>query len=113
ENGQPLPLVPAAAYESLRLLREAQTILAAARLRSFLPTLVPRGERPAGVVAGLPRVAFLQSDRRRRRLGGETGRADGMPRLPPPRAGGRVHANTFPMTCPAVSVSRSFRPLWR
>lgn len=49
EQGHPVPVVPLAAFESVRLLREAQTVLASARLSSYPPKLVPRGDRPPGI----------------------------------------------------------------
>ena len=48
EHGQPLRLEVAARFESPRLLREAATVLASARVQAFLPTLVPRGDRSPG-----------------------------------------------------------------
>ena len=41
-------LVPAAAYDNPRFLYDAATALGAAHIESFLPTLVARGDRPAG-----------------------------------------------------------------
>jgi hypothetical protein len=49
EDGGPLRPEEAARFDSPRLLRDAATTLAAARIRAFLPTLVPRGDRPPGV----------------------------------------------------------------
>ena len=48
QRGKPMRLVTAAAFDNVRLLRDAHTILSAARLRCFLPTLVPRGNAPPG-----------------------------------------------------------------
>jgi hypothetical protein len=48
EDGRPLKLVEAGRYESVRQLRSAQTLLASSRIRAFPPTLVKRGDRPAG-----------------------------------------------------------------
>lgn len=52
---QPLPdpngngmLVSAAAFDNPRSLHDAAANLGAARIESFLPALVPRGDRPAG-----------------------------------------------------------------
>lgn len=42
-------LVTAAAYEDPRSVYDAAATLGAARIESFLPTLVPRGDRPRGV----------------------------------------------------------------
>lgn len=48
DEGHALALAPAATFESVRMMREAQTILAAGRVRSHLPIMVPRGDRPPG-----------------------------------------------------------------
>jgi hypothetical protein len=48
DEGHPLPLAPAAAFESVRMMRDAQTILAAGHVRSHLPIMAPRGDRPPG-----------------------------------------------------------------
>jgi hypothetical protein len=47
-QGRSLRLVPAVAFDSVRLMRDAQTVLSSARILSFLPALVPRGDRPPG-----------------------------------------------------------------
>jgi hypothetical protein len=47
-QGHPTALVQVAAFESVRLLRDAQTILGAGHVRSHAPRLAPRGNRPAG-----------------------------------------------------------------
>jgi hypothetical protein len=49
EHEQPIPVALLAKFETVRLLREAQTLLASARLQSYPPKLVPRGDRPPGV----------------------------------------------------------------
>ena len=51
EEGRPLKLIEAGRYESVRHLRAAQTVLASSRVRAFPPTLVKRGDRPAGAGA--------------------------------------------------------------
>ena len=51
EAGRPVGLAVAAAYVSARQMRDAATVLAAARVRFYLPTLAPRGERPRGAGA--------------------------------------------------------------
>lgn len=48
EQGRPIRLAAAGAFETLRLMNEAGTVLAASRIRIFPPTLVPRGNRPKG-----------------------------------------------------------------
>jgi hypothetical protein len=48
DNGQPLKLVEAARYETVRQLRSAQTLLASSRIKAYPPTLVKRGDRPVG-----------------------------------------------------------------
>ena len=48
EEGRPIDLAVAAAYDSARRMRDASTVLAAARVRFYLPTLAPRGNRPPG-----------------------------------------------------------------
>src|SRR3984957_1326548 len=42
------PLVPLAAYENIRDLRDAMTVLASGEVTAFAPKLMPRGDRPAG-----------------------------------------------------------------
>jgi hypothetical protein len=41
-------LITVSAYDSVNALRDAQTILASARIPAFIPPLIPRGDRPAG-----------------------------------------------------------------
>jgi hypothetical protein len=66
EAGNPLNLVPLVAFDSVRLMRDAQTILSSARIRSYAPTLVPRGDRPPGQGARfILRVAADDLDRAR------------------------------------------------
>jgi hypothetical protein len=48
DDGNALNLVPLVAFDSVRLMRDAQTILSSARIRSYPPTLVRRGDRPPG-----------------------------------------------------------------
>jgi hypothetical protein len=48
DEGQPLSLVQVAAFESVRMLRDAQTILASGHVRSHLPIMAPRGDRAPG-----------------------------------------------------------------
>jgi hypothetical protein len=48
ETGRPIELAVAAAYDSARLMQDAATVLAAARVRFYIPTLAPRGDRPRG-----------------------------------------------------------------
>jgi hypothetical protein len=48
DEGKPLNLVVAAAFESVREMREAITVLASARIRGIGPKLVKRGDAPAG-----------------------------------------------------------------
>jgi hypothetical protein len=48
ESGQPITVVPVASFETVRRLRDAQTVLASARLPSYLPKLLPRGDGPPG-----------------------------------------------------------------
>ena len=48
EHGNAVNLVPLVAFDSVRLMRDAQTILSSARIRSYPPALVPRGDRPPG-----------------------------------------------------------------
>jgi hypothetical protein len=49
EEGKSVPVAPLASFESVRLLREAQTLLASARLQAYMPRLVPRGDQPPGI----------------------------------------------------------------
>jgi hypothetical protein len=44
-------LVPAVAFETVAAMRDAQTVLASAKIASYVPRLVPRGDRPPGVGA--------------------------------------------------------------
>jgi hypothetical protein len=48
DEGNPLTLSTAAAFESVGLLRDAQTVLAAGHVRSYLPAMALRGDRPPG-----------------------------------------------------------------
>ncbi len=48
DEGHSVTLAPVAAFESVRLLRDAQTILAAGHVSSHLPIMAPRGDRPPG-----------------------------------------------------------------
>jgi hypothetical protein len=48
EEGRPIPLAVAAAYDRARRMRDAATVLAAARVPFYLPMLAPRGDRPKG-----------------------------------------------------------------
>ena len=48
-DGQPMAVVQLAAFESVREMRDAQTLLASAGIQSFLPPLARRGEKPVGV----------------------------------------------------------------
>jgi hypothetical protein len=66
EDGNLLNLVPVVAFDSVRLMRDAQTILSSARIRTYPPTLVPRGDRPPGEGARfILRVADDDLDRAR------------------------------------------------
>ena len=47
-KGRPVELAVAAAFDRPRALLDAATTLGAARVECFLPTLVPRGDRPPG-----------------------------------------------------------------
>lgn len=47
-DGHPIPLAVVATFDSVRQLREAQTLLASSRISAYLPPLVPRGDRPTG-----------------------------------------------------------------
>ena len=48
DAGRPIALAAAAAYEGARRMRDAATVLAAARVQFYLPMLAPRGDRPKG-----------------------------------------------------------------
>jgi hypothetical protein len=48
DNGNAVNLVPLVAFDSVRLMRDAQTILSSARIRTYPPALAPRGDRPPG-----------------------------------------------------------------
>jgi hypothetical protein len=47
ERGEAVRIVPAGAFDNVRRLRAAQTLLASASVRAFPPRLIKRGERPA------------------------------------------------------------------
>lgn len=68
-NGQ---LVAAAAYEDARQLHDAAAVLGAAHVECFLPTLVPRGDRPPGIGARfIIRVRETDLERARQILSAE------------------------------------------
>jgi Putative prokaryotic signal transducing protein len=48
DEGRAIDLVVAAAYDTARRMRDASTVLAAARVRFYVPTLALRGDRPPG-----------------------------------------------------------------
>jgi len=48
DAGQPLLVAPVGAFDNVRALRDAQTVLASARIRSFSPALIRRGSAPPG-----------------------------------------------------------------
>ena len=48
ERGRPVPLVVAVAYDTAGRMRDAVTTLGSARVRCYVPRLVPRGDRPPG-----------------------------------------------------------------
>jgi hypothetical protein len=47
EQGNALAVI--GMYGSYREMSDAQTVLASARIRAFVPPMAPRGDRPAGV----------------------------------------------------------------
>lgn len=48
DDGRPVSLVPVAAFDHVRPMRAAATVLSSARIDPFPPTLVARGDRPPG-----------------------------------------------------------------
>jgi hypothetical protein len=84
ESENPIPIAPLASFESVRLLREAQTLLASARLHAYMPKLVPRGDRPPGVGKRFL-LAVAEDDLERAQLllrQAESDAAEELPRCP-------------------------------
>lgn len=46
DQGEAVRIVPAVAFDNVRQMRAAQSVLASARIRAFPPVLVKRGDRP-------------------------------------------------------------------
>jgi hypothetical protein len=69
DDGNELHLIPLVAFDSVRLMRDAQTVLSSARIRTYPPALAPRGARPPGQGARfILRVAEDDLERARRVL---------------------------------------------
>jgi hypothetical protein len=91
---QGLELVPAAAFETAAAMRDAQTVLASAKIASYVPRLVPRGDRPPGMGARfVVKVAIDDLQQARELLAEEAQDDSEYPRCP--KCGSwRVHAKS-------------------
>lgn len=99
DAGQPVELAEVAAFDEPRLLRQAAATLAAARVKPYLPTLVPRSESAPGEGKRfLLRVRIDELERARNLLEEPDEDDDGEPEPRCPKCHAwRVHKNTSVM----------------